>query len=70
MWDDQRGLGGWLYHKWREDGSAVTKVTMDVPPARASQMAQFFIGEGFEVSWDAPLEKRAGGEKELVQIVF
>ena len=44
---------------------------MEIPPARASQMAQFFIAEGFDVSWDGPLEKRAGGiDRELVQIVF
>ena len=44
---------------------------MEIPPARASQMARFFIDEGFEVSWDGPLEKRSGGfEGELVQIVF
>ena len=49
----------------------MTKVTIEIPPARASQMAQFFIDEGFEVSWEGPLEKRAGGfEGELVQIVF
>lgn len=47
------------------------KVTMEIPPARASQMARFFLDEGFEVSWDGPLEKRAGGfEGELVQFVF
>lgn len=47
------------------------KVTMEIPPARASQMARFFLDEGFEVSWDGPLEKRSGGfEGELVQIVF
>jgi hypothetical protein len=44
---------------------------MESPAARASQMAQFFLDEGFEVSWDGPLEKRAGGiERELVQTVF
>ena len=49
----------------------MTKVTVEIPPARASQMAQFFLDEGFEVSWDGPLEKRAGEiERELVQIVF
>jgi hypothetical protein len=49
----------------------MTKVTMEIPPARASQIAGFFLEEGFEVSWDGPLEKRAGGfEGELVQIVF
>ncbi|MHB1886577.1 MAG: hypothetical protein ACYDGN_12915 [Acidimicrobiales bacterium] len=49
----------------------MTKVTMEIPAARASQMAQFFLDEGFEVSWDGPLEKRAGGiERELVQTVF
>ncbi|MHB1920381.1 MAG: hypothetical protein ACYCSX_17195 [Acidimicrobiales bacterium] len=49
----------------------MTKVTMEIPAARASQMAQFFLDEGFEVSWDGPLAKRAGGiERELVQTVF
>ena len=49
----------------------MTKVTVEIPPDRASQMAQFFLDEGFEVSWDGPLEKRAGEiERELVQIVF
>jgi hypothetical protein len=49
----------------------MTKVTLEIPPARASQMASFFLDEGFEVSWDPPLEKRAGGvERELVQVVF
>ncbi len=44
---------------------------MEIPAARASQMAQFFLDEGFEASWDGPLEKRAGGiEQELVQVVF
>jgi hypothetical protein len=49
----------------------MTKVTLEIPPARASQMAAFFIEEGFEVTWDGPLEKRAGGfERELVQVAF
>lgn len=44
---------------------------MEIPAARAGQMAQFFLEEGFEVTWDGPLEKRAGGfERELVQVVF
>jgi hypothetical protein len=49
----------------------VIKVTMEIPPARASQMATFFIDERFEVSWDGPLEKRGGGlEGEVVRVVF
>ena len=49
----------------------MTKVTMEIPPARASQMAQIFSSEGFEVTWNAPIEKRSGGfETEVVQVIF
>jgi len=49
----------------------MVKVTMEIPPARASQMAQFFKDAGFEdVSWDAPMEKRWGAEAELVQLIY
>jgi hypothetical protein len=47
------------------------KVIMEIPPARATQIAQLFRDEGLEVSWDGPMEKRAGGvEEQLVQIVY
>lgn len=47
------------------------KVTVDIPPARASQIAQFFTDEGFDVTWSAPVEKRAGGlEGDLIQVVY
>ncbi len=49
----------------------MTKVTMDIPAARASQFAQMFEEEGLEVSWEGPMEKRAGGfETEIVHIVY
>jgi hypothetical protein len=30
---------------------------VEIPPARASQLAGIFADEGFEVSWEGPLEK-------------
>jgi len=47
-------------------------VTMQIPPSRAGLMAQIFQEEGFQdVSWEAPMEKRAGGpEAELIQVIY
>ncbi len=32
--------------------------------------ARIFQEEGLEVMWEGPMEKRAGGEEQIVQIVF
>jgi hypothetical protein len=48
----------------------MTKVAMTIPPARASQYAQLFEEQGFEVSWEAPFEKSTGVEAEVVHVVF
>jgi hypothetical protein len=48
----------------------MTKVSMDIPASRATTFARIFEEEGLEVMWEGPLEKRAGGEEQIVQIVF
>lgn len=47
------------------------RVAMDIPAARASQIAQLLAQDGLGVSWEAPIEKASGGlEGQLVHIVF
>jgi hypothetical protein len=48
----------------------MTKVRMDIPASRASLFARHFQEDGLEVMWEGPIEKRAGVEEEIVQIVF
>lgn len=46
-------------------------VAMDIPASRASMFAKIFEDEGLEVSWEGPMEKRAGGfEEQIVHIVY
>ena len=54
----------------RVNGAPMTRVNIEIPPARASQIAEVFEDEGLSVEWEAPMEKRAGIEHELVQVVF
>jgi hypothetical protein len=48
----------------------MTKVRMDIPASRASMFARILQEEGLEVMWEGPMEKRAGVEEQIVQIVF
>jgi hypothetical protein len=48
----------------------MTKVRIDIPASRASMFARILQEEGFEVMWEGPMEKRAGVEEQIVQIVF
>lgn len=55
----------------RSDGGInMTKVRMDIPASRTSMFARIFQDEGLEVMWEGPIEKRAGVEEQIVQIVF
>jgi hypothetical protein len=46
----------------------VPTVTMRIPVSRAGAIAQVFQEEGLEVSWEAPMEKATGAEREAVQV--
>jgi len=44
---------------------------MEIPASSAGRIAKMFEDEGFDVTYSAPLQKRAGGlANELVQIVY
>jgi hypothetical protein len=47
-----------------------TRVSMEIPSSRAGMVAEMFNADGVDVSWMGPMEKSAGVERELVQIVF
>jgi len=49
----------------------MTKVRMDIAASRASMFARIFQEEGLEVMWESrPTAKRAGGKRQINQIVF
>ena len=49
----------------------MTKVRMDIAASRASMFARIFQEEGLEVMWESrPMAKRAGGTRQIDQIVF
>lgn len=48
----------------------MTRVTVEIPPARAALIAKIFQDEDLEVSWETQFETRAGGGLEAVQVVY
>lgn len=47
------------------------RVSMEIPPSRASMVAQLFEAEGFrDVQWERPTEIRTSAAQELVHVVY